>query len=118
MKDIMIEKELLKIIPSERIKTRYIDRVTYGADAGFYFLLPKAIVKPVSEEEIVKLFIFSHLHKIPLVFRTAGTSLSGQSVTDGILVDLSQHWNRIIIEDQGNTIRVQPGITGGMVNVY
>jgi len=118
MKDIQIEKELLKILPSHRIKTRYIDRVTYGADAGFYFLLPKAVVKPVSEEEVVKLFNFSHQHKIPLVFRTAGTSLSGQSVTDGILVDLSQHWNTITIEDQGNAVRVQPGITGGMVNAY
>ena len=56
MKDITIEKELLKILPAERVKTRYIDRVTYGADAGFYFLLPKAVVKPVSEDEIVRLF--------------------------------------------------------------
>src|SRR6476620_2814667 len=118
MKDITIEKELSKIIPADRIKTRYIDRVTYGADAGFYFLLPKAVVKPVSENEIVQLFSFSRQHKIPVVFRTGGTSLSGQSITDGILVDLSQHWNKINIEDQGNIVRVQPGITGGMVNAY
>jgi D-lactate dehydrogenase len=118
MKDITIEKELLKILPAGRVKTRYIDRVTYGADAGFYFLLPKAIVKPVSEDEIIRLFHFSNQFKIPIVFRTGGTSLSGQSITDGILVDLSQHWNKIVIEDQGNTVRVQPGITGGMVNAY
>src|SRR6476620_4248051 len=118
MKDITIEKELSKIIPADRIKTRYIDRVTYGADAGFYFLLPKAVVKPVSENEIVQLFSFSRQHKIPVVFRTGGTSLSGQSITDGILVDLSQHWNKINIEDHGNIVRVQPGITGGMVNAY
>lgn len=118
MKDNTIEKELLKILPAERVKTRYIDRVTYGADAGFYFLLPKAVVKPVAEEEIIKLFYLSHHFNIPLVFRTGGTSLSGQSVTDGILVDLSQHWNNISIEEQGNVVRVQPGITGGMVNAY
>ncbi|HUQ65327.1 MAG TPA: FAD-binding and (Fe-S)-binding domain-containing protein [Flavitalea sp.] len=118
MKDIIIEKELLKIIPAERIKSRYIDRVTYGADAGFYFLLPKAIVKPVCEQEIILLFEFSRQFKIPLVFRTGGTSLSGQSVTDGILVDISQHWNKISIEQLGDSVRVQPGITGGMVNAY
>lgn len=118
MKDTLIERELLKILPADRVKTRYIDRVTYGADAGFYFLLPKAVVRPVSEDEIVRLFNFSHQFKIPIVFRTGGTSLSGQSITDGILVDLSQHWNKIAIEDQGRCVRVQPGITGGRVNAY
>ena len=118
MKDTTIEKELLKILPAERVKTRYIDRVTYGADAGFYFLLPKAVVKPVGEQDVIALFKFSREHNIPLVFRTGGTSLSGQSVTDGILVDLSQHWNTISIEQNGDVVRVQPGITGGMVNAY
>src|SRR5687768_7497096 len=114
----MIEKDLLKILPAERVKTRYIDRVTYGADAGFYFLLPKAVVKPVSEQDIIALFKFSHTHNIPLVFRTGGTSLSGQSITDGILVDLSQFWNAVRVEEEGATVRVQPGITGAMVNAY
>ncbi len=112
------EESLAKIIPAERIKTRYIDLVSYGADAGFYFLLPKAVVKPVSEKEIVDLFHFSHEQKIPLVFRTGGTSLSGQSITDGILVDLSQYWNRLSVENTAEQVRVQPGITGAMVNAY
>lgn len=118
MKENNIQRELLNILPPERIKTRYIDLVSYGADAGFYFLLPKAIVKPVSEKEIVQLFSFSHQHNIPLVFRTGGTSLSGQSITDGILVDLSQYWNNISIEENGSLVRVQPGITGAMVNAW
>ena len=58
MKESAIEKELLKMLPPERVKTRYIDRVSYGADAGFYFLLPKAVVKPMNEEEIQLLFNF------------------------------------------------------------
>jgi len=113
-----IGERLLTILPPERIKIRYIDLVSYGADAGFYYLLPKAVVKPVSEQEIVELFNFSHAEKIPLVFRTGGTSLSGQSVTDGILVDLSQYWNKLSVQDQGASVRVQPGITGAMVNAY
>ncbi|HMI01878.1 MAG TPA: FAD-binding and (Fe-S)-binding domain-containing protein [Pedobacter sp.] len=104
------------IIPKERIKSRLIDLVASASDAGFYYLRPKAVVQPVSEPEIKALFSFSHEHKIPLTFRTGGTSLSGQAITDGILVDLSQYWNKINIEENGELVRVQPGITGSMVN--
>ena len=109
-------KELSDIIPSSRIRSELFDRVTYASDAGFYYLVPKAVVQPVSEEEIRQLFRFSQQKKLPLVFRAGGTSLSGQSVTDGLLVDLSQHWSKVIIEDDGSRVRVQPGITGAMVN--
>ncbi len=118
----LISMELLtalsKIVSPERIKTRVIDLVSYASDAGFYQLIPKAIVLPVSEDEIKALFYFSHTNHIPLVFRTGGTSLSGQSITDGILVDLSRFWNRIQVEENGNAIRLQPGITGAMVNAH
>ena len=107
---------LSKIIPSSRIRSKLFDRVTYASDAGFYYLVPKAVVQPVSEEEIRRLFHYAQKKKLPLVFRAGGTSLSGQSVTDGLLVDLSQHWSKVVIEDQGNRVRVQPGVTGAMVN--
>ena len=93
--DKALKEELVQIIPQERIRNRFIDLVSFAADAGFYYLLPKAVVQPVNENEITRLFDFSKRHKMPLVFRTGGTSLSGQSITDGILVDLSQFWNRI-----------------------
>ena len=115
---VTLQKQLEKIFPSSRIRTRYIDLVSFASDAGFYYLLPKAVVQPVNEGEIISLFEFSSESKIPLVFRTGGTSLSGQSITDGILVDLSQHWNKIHVEENGEYVRVQPGITGAMVNAY
>src|SRR5580658_4049802 len=110
-----IGKELSGLLPADRIRTRYIDRVTFGSDAGFYYLLPKAVVQPVSEEEIIALFGFSHRHGIPLVFRGGGTSLSGQSVTDGILVDLSRHWAGVEPLSAGRLVRVGPGVTGAIV---
>src|SRR6478735_5034300 len=110
--------QLRSILPEERIRDRYIDLVSFAADAGFYYLLPKAVVQPINEEEIISLLQFSHQHKIPLVFRAGGTSLSGQSVTDGILIDLSQYWNKISVEKNGDHVRVQPGITGAMVNAF
>ncbi|NML42012.1 FAD-binding oxidoreductase [Chitinophaga sp. G-6-1-13] len=113
-----IAHELKKILPDNRIKSRYIDLISYASDAGFYHLVPQAVVQPIGEAEIVALFRFSQQYRIPLVFRTGGTSLSGQSITDGILVDLSQYWNKIHIEENGQAVRVQPGITGAMVNTY
>ena len=111
-------KALEGILPKERIKSRLIDRISYASDAGFYYLQPQAIVQPVNESEIISLFTFSHTHNIPLTFRAAGTSLSGQSITDGILVDLFKYWDKIAIEENGSLVRVQPGITGAKVNHY
>ncbi|WP_127125304.1 FAD-binding and (Fe-S)-binding domain-containing protein [Pseudoflavitalea rhizosphaerae] len=111
-----IESALQQILPADRIKCKLIDLISFAADAGFYYLKPQAVVNPVSDQEIRALFNFSHQHNIPLTFRTAGTSLSGQSITDGILVDLSKFWNSIQIEEEGARVRVQPGITGAMVN--
>jgi D-lactate dehydrogenase len=109
---------LEQILPKDRIKANLIDLVASASDAGFYYLRPQAVVLPVSEEDIKSLFRFSRDHKVPLVFRTGGTSLSGQSITDGILVDLSQHWRKISIEDDGRAVRVQPGAIGAVVNTY
>lgn len=109
---------LTDIFPSDRIKMNLIDLVAYASDAGFYNLRPRAVVLPVSEEEVIRLFKLAHAQNIPVVFRTGGTSLSGQSVTDGILVDLSQYWRKALVESEGETIRVQPGVIGAVANIY
>jgi D-lactate dehydrogenase len=111
-------KELSKLFPDERIKLRLTDLYAYSCDAGFYSFVPKAVVFPASEEEIAKLFAISKKYKIPVTFRAAGTSLSGQSVTDGILADISKYWQQIDCGKDGKKIIVQPGITGGKVNHY
>lgn len=111
-------KMLESVLPKERIRSRLIDIVSYASDAGFYYLLPKAVVLPNSETEIIDLFRFSHQHNIPLTFRAAGTSLSGQAITDGILVDISQYWNAIKVEAGGENVRVQPGVIGAIVNAH
>lgn len=113
-----MSQALRKIIGPERVKDQYIDRVSYASDAGFYYLVPEAVVQPDCEEEIIRLFEYSRERSIPLVFRGGGTSLSGQSITDGILVDLSRFWKKINIEREAAQVRVQPGITGAMVNAH
>lgn len=109
-------KSLYKILPKERIKDRLIDRYAYASDASHFYLIPQAIVQPICVEEIQKLFHFSHEHTIHLTFRAGGTSLSGQGVTDGILVDLSNYWRRVIPENGGETVRIEPAVIGANVN--
>lgn len=108
---------LLKFLPKDRVKTRLIDRYAYASDASHFYLIPKAVVQPVSIEEVQKIFAFSHQHKISLTFRAGGTSLSGQGVTDGILADLSNYWRKVKPENNGETVRVEPSAVGSHVNI-
>jgi D-lactate dehydrogenase len=107
---------LSRIVDRDRILSRPIDVIAYASDASFYRLIPRAVVRPRSVDEIQALFRFSHEHRIPLTFRAAGTSLSGQAVTDGILIDVARYWRQVTVEDGGNKVRVQPGVIGGHVN--
>ncbi len=113
---IKIAEELGKVLPKEKIKSALIDRYAYASDASFYYLLPGTVVQPSDLSEIRGLFLFSQKYSVPMVFRTGGTSLSGQSVTDGILVDLSRYWRSCSIEDAGEFVRVQPGVIAAHVN--
>ncbi|MDP7739924.1 MAG: FAD-binding and (Fe-S)-binding domain-containing protein [Lentisphaeria bacterium] len=108
--------ELSDIIAPERVLTRPIDLIAYASDASVYRLIPQAVVQPDGVEEIRALFELSRRRRVPLTFRAAGTSLSGQAVTSGILVDLSKFWRRITVEEGGARVHVQPGVVGATVN--
>ncbi|HVU98373.1 MAG TPA: FAD-binding and (Fe-S)-binding domain-containing protein [Puia sp.] len=108
--------DLTTLLPAPRLKTRPIDCHAWSVDAGFYTLIPKAVVFPENENEVRALFQLANKHNTSITFRTAGTSLSGQSVTDGLMADLSRHWKQASIHDDGRSIRVEPGLTGQAVN--
>lgn len=114
----MLQQDLAQILPAEKIKCKLIDIMAFAGDAGFYHLIPKAVVQPSTVAEIKAIFKFSQEKNIPLCFRAGGTSLSGQSITDGILVDLGRHWRGINPLQNGELVEVQPGIIAGMVNTY
>ena len=111
-----IQQALLQILPAEKIKASVSDRYSYASDASFYYLVPQVVVQPSTLAEVQSLFQFSQTQKIPMVFRTGGTSLSGQAITDGILVDLSRYWQNAAVIEQGMAVKVQPGIIGSQVN--
>ncbi|MGB9197813.1 MAG: FAD-binding oxidoreductase, partial [Terriglobales bacterium] len=107
---------LVRIASPERVLTRPIELIAFAADASFYRLVPKAVVLANGPEEIKALFRLSHESQLPLTFRAAGTSLCGQAITDGILVEVARHWRKVSLEDGGKKVRVQPGVIGGQVN--
>lgn len=111
-----LQSQLSQIISPSRVLTSHLHRIAYANDASYFRLVPQAVVQPNSISEIQSLFKFTQQHKIPMTFRAAGTSLSGQAVTDGILVDISKHWGKYSVEDSGKLIRFQPGIVGGSIN--
>lgn len=112
----LLEDELDQELAPDRVLTRMIDRIAYASDASFYRLIPRVVVQPRSLDEIGALFRLSRAHGIPMTFRTGGTSLSGQAVTQGILVDLSKHFRAVRVEDEGRRVRVEPGVIGARVN--
>ncbi|HKY54310.1 MAG TPA: FAD-binding and (Fe-S)-binding domain-containing protein, partial [Anaerolineales bacterium] len=111
-----LQSQLSQIIHPSRVLTSHLHRIAYANDASYFRLVPQAVVQPNSIGEIQALFKFTQRNKIPMTFRAAGTSLSGQAVTDGILVDISKHWGKYSVEAGGKLIRFQPGIVGGFIN--
>jgi D-lactate dehydrogenase len=112
-----IKSLLAASVDSSRILIRPIDLIAYASDASFYRLIPKAVVQTQGLEEIRALFAFSQQQQIPMTFRAAGTSLSGQSISDGLLVDIARNWREVKVEEGGRTIRVQPGVIGARANL-
>jgi D-lactate dehydrogenase len=113
-----LQTSLSSIIPKERVLTRPLERYAYANDASYFRLIPQAVVQAASIDEICGLFKFSKQYHIPITFRAAGTSLSGQSVSNGILVVLAHHWGNVQVEDGGALVRAQPGVVGGFINKF
>lgn len=91
----------------------------YATDASAYRIMPEAVAIPKSEEDIVKIIRFAEKNKISITPRTAGTSLAGQTVGNGIIVDVSKHFTKIVAFDrEKKTITVQPGVIRDELNLY
>ena len=82
-------QEISGFIPEARQFTDSVRTFAYGTDASFYRLNPKMVVKVHSEEEVARIIPIAAKHKVPITFRAAGTSLSGQAITDSVLLKLS-----------------------------
>ena len=109
---------LLPVIPKERMFHDALSTLAYGTDASFYRLIPKLVIRAKDEREIAAILHQADLQNIPVTFRAAGTSLSGQAVSDSVLVVVSHGWQDWKVLDEGRKIRLQPGIRGGRANTF
>ena len=111
-----LKEELLKTIPAHRVITNPLQLLAYGTDASFYRLIPQIVVQVHSEKEAVEVITQSGKLGLPVTYRAAGTSLSGQGVTDSVLMVATHKWRTHTIMDDGKKIKLQPGIIGGKAN--
>nr|WP_293163404.1 FAD-binding and (Fe-S)-binding domain-containing protein [Allomuricauda sp.] len=96
-----------------------LSKAIYATDASVYRKLPTAVAYPKDAEDLKTLLAFANKNKVGLIPRTAGTSLAGQCVGDGIVVDVSRHFTKIISLDKvKKQVTVQPGVVRDELNQY
>lgn len=112
----LLYQQLIQVVDSKRIFHDPLHTLAFGTDASFYRLIPKMVIKAKNEEEVSFILKESSKLDIPVTFRAAGTSLSGQAISDSVLVIAGNHWKNFKIDQDGLKIRLQPGLTGAKVN--
>jgi FAD/FMN-containing dehydrogenase/Fe-S oxidoreductase len=94
-------------------------RTLYATDASAYREMPLAVAMPKTVDDIKKLISFAKANKTSLIPRTAGTSLAGQVVGSGIIVDVSKYFTQILeLKKEENWVRVQPGVIRDELNMF
>ncbi|HZZ86135.1 MAG TPA: FAD-binding and (Fe-S)-binding domain-containing protein [Anaeromyxobacteraceae bacterium] len=107
---------LAAFIPADRLVTDPLRVYAYGTDASCYRLVPKLVVKAGGREEVARLIAIAGRHALPLTFRAAGTSLSGQAVSDSVLVMVGSGFRGRRVLEGGARVALEPGVIGGEVN--
>ena len=111
-----LQQRLARFIPAPRRVTDPLRLLAWGSDASFYRLVPKIVVVVESEAEVRQVLQHCAALRTPVTFRAAGTSLSGQALSDSVLVLLGDGWRDIRVADDASTITLQPGVIGAAAN--
>ncbi|MGB2272466.1 MAG: FAD-binding oxidoreductase, partial [Pseudomonadales bacterium] len=106
------------ILPKAQMIDDISRRRAYATDASFYQLIPQLVLKVSSIEQMQSILKTSQTHNVSVTFRAAGTSLSGQAVSDSVLLLLDEHWRGHEIINDGQQIKLQPGVIGAQANQY
>ncbi|MBR7012354.1 MAG: FAD-binding oxidoreductase [Muribaculaceae bacterium] len=108
--------EIKSILPSDSVYTDELRTLAWGTDASFYRLTPQVVIRARDEAEVSTVVKIASKYGLPFTFRAAGTSLSGQSVSDSILIVAGKNWEDYSIAEDASSITLQPGIVGARVN--
>src|SRR5699024_9289524 len=101
------------------VYTSSLYKKLYATDASVYRALPEAVIFPKHEEDIQQVIAFAMQHKTGIIPRAAGTSLAGQCVWKGIILDVSKHMTGILeLDEKARTVRVQPGVIRDELNLF
>ncbi len=118
--DISLARELaaeLERRVSGEVRLDDFSRTLYSTDASIYQMKPIGVVFPENADDIVAVMEFAHREGIPVLPRGAGTSLSGQTVNNAIVMDFSRHLNRLLeVNPEERWVRVEPGIVVAALN--
>lgn len=110
-------KEISRLIDRKRIYTDPLRTLAWGTDAGFYRLIPKVVVRLENEEEASLALRTASALGVPVTFRAAGTSLSGQAISDSVLLVAGKSWEKYrLLDPEAHAIALQPGIVGTRVS--
>jgi len=110
------ESRLKGFVPAARLISDPLRTLTYGTDASLYRLTPRLVVWVENEEEMSRILALARQHRIPVTFRAAGTSLSGQAITDSVLLVIGESWRNWRIARDASRISLQPAVVGGHAN--
>lgn len=108
--------KLSETIDSNRIITNKAKRLAYGTDASFYRLIPELVVLSHNETEVAEIIKQANALNIAVTFRAAGTSLSGQAISDSVLIVATHGWKNHTIFNNNSLISLDPGIIGSKAN--
>jgi len=106
------------ILSSKQIIDDITRRRAFGTDASFYQLVPQLVLKIANEQQMQQVIVSAHRYDVAITFRAAGTSLSGQAISDSVLLMLTSDWTNFEISQDGQIIRLQPGIIGADANKH
>jgi len=109
-------QSLSKVIDTRRMYHDTLHTLAFGTDASFYRLIPKLVIKAKNIDEVIAIMEETSRRNISVTYRAGGTSLSGQAITDSVLVIAGEHWKEYEVLDNGDRIRLQPGIIGSRAN--
>jgi D-lactate dehydrogenase len=107
---------LAGVIPAERLVCDPLRTLAYGGDASFYRLVPRVVVQVRSADDVAAVLAAASREGLGCTFRAAGTSLSGQAVTDAVLVRLTGGFRNAEVRDGGRRISLEPGVIGAEAN--
>ncbi|WP_086964345.1 FAD-binding and (Fe-S)-binding domain-containing protein [Oceanisphaera avium] len=110
--------QLADFLPSSRVIRDPALCLAYGTDASFYRLIPRMVLRLANTAEVIRVLELCSQHNIACTFRAAGTSLSGQAISDSVLITLTDDWRAYEISELGEIITLQPGVIGADANKY